>query len=287
MRRDYAKSMRRRRRRGESHIGLWLLTIALFIGFTFGLVYLGKHRQQQTQMRNYVREVKAEAEHKLKESAPTRFEFTTPQELERAKKDKEKDKDKEKRKGKVAKGGAQESPASDSVEQAGKQQEQSSVQQSMTALQVQELQPGKKEKAIKASAATNTANADGKGSRIDDDGVIAKPSASAVALRIAQTKTKTASAIEEVAISAPPRGVSGEQGRQYVLEVIKSKNYTVADRIRAKLALMGYESTIATVREQNKVYYRLTLGPFASKAEATVKQQALVKNKMPTNISQL
>ena len=47
MTRDYVKRSNayRGRRQNQSHAGLWLFTIALFILFTLGLVYLGQYHQ--------------------------------------------------------------------------------------------------------------------------------------------------------------------------------------------------------------------------------------------------
>jgi cell division protein FtsN len=46
MPRDYAKrgSSRKRSPKNASHFGLWVLFLGLFAVFTFGLVYLGKHK---------------------------------------------------------------------------------------------------------------------------------------------------------------------------------------------------------------------------------------------------
>ena len=48
MNRDYAKrnTYRKSPKKKSSYLGLWLFVLFLFVAFTTGLVYLGKHKQQ-------------------------------------------------------------------------------------------------------------------------------------------------------------------------------------------------------------------------------------------------
>ena len=48
MTRDYAKrsAQKKKTKKKSSHFGLWLFVLLLFTTFTFGLVYLGKYKQQ-------------------------------------------------------------------------------------------------------------------------------------------------------------------------------------------------------------------------------------------------
>jgi cell division protein FtsN len=67
----------RSQNRGSSHFGLWIFTIILFAAFTFGLVYLGKHKHSETTKtiaaepaKNIVKEKETEERPKQKPVAP-------------------------------------------------------------------------------------------------------------------------------------------------------------------------------------------------------------------------
>jgi cell division protein FtsN len=49
----------------------------------------------------------------------------------------------------------------------------------------------------------------------------------------------------------------------YVLQAGSYKNFADADRVRAKLALLGIESKVQKVSVENDTWYRIRIGPFS------------------------
>lgn len=64
----------------------------------------------------------------------------------------------------------------------------------------------------------------------------------------------------------------------YILQAASYANYVDADRLKANLALSGFEPTVQKVVIEGKgVYYRVRLGPYASKRKMKNDRQRLAK----------
>jgi cell division protein FtsN len=64
----------------------------------------------------------------------------------------------------------------------------------------------------------------------------------------------------------------------YILQAASYANYADADRLKAKLALSGFEPTVQKVVIEGKgVYYRVRLGPYSSKRKMKNDKQRLAK----------
>jgi cell division protein FtsN len=63
----------------------------------------------------------------------------------------------------------------------------------------------------------------------------------------------------------------------YVLQVGSYKNFPDADRVRAKLALMGIESKVQKVSVENDTWYRIRIGPFSKLDDLNRMRQNLHK----------
>jgi cell division protein FtsN len=63
----------------------------------------------------------------------------------------------------------------------------------------------------------------------------------------------------------------------YVLRVGSYKNFPDADRVRAKLALMGIESKVQKVSVENDTWYRIRIGPFSKLDDLNRMRQNLHK----------
>lgn len=64
----------------------------------------------------------------------------------------------------------------------------------------------------------------------------------------------------------------------YILQAASYANYADADRLKAKLALSGFEPMVQKVVIEGKgVYYRVRMGPYASKRKMKNDKQRLAK----------
>ena len=63
----------------------------------------------------------------------------------------------------------------------------------------------------------------------------------------------------------------------YVLQAGSYKNFPDADRVRAKLALLGIESNVQKVTVENDTWYRIRIGPIAKLDELNRKRETLHK----------
>jgi cell division protein FtsN len=63
----------------------------------------------------------------------------------------------------------------------------------------------------------------------------------------------------------------------YVLQVGSYKNFPDADRVRAKLALLGIESNVQKVTVESDTWYRIRIGPISKLDELNRKRQTLHK----------
>jgi cell division protein FtsN len=63
----------------------------------------------------------------------------------------------------------------------------------------------------------------------------------------------------------------------YVLQAGSYKNFADADRVRAKLALLGIESKVQKVSVENDTWYRIRIGPFSKLDDLNRVRQSLHK----------
>jgi|GEM_PF-5022478 len=312
MTRDYAKrsshSHRNQRQRcnTSSNFKMWIFTIVIFILFTLGLAYLGKYRQHHTQTRKLIEEIKVEQQNKkvmqqaskklgeLKElnlspeiekignaettlpSTPVttehnnklQFEFTTPESTEEVIKEKTKR--------------DTQSNKTTANKSTNKKEDRNNEQD----------EEDKEVKKIKKTS-NNEDNRDSNETNTEDQNSHKYPQRMQQFWQREQresteeqTQETSPTATSPTTSTASQIATTTTKQELYLLEIIEAKNYAMIDRIRARLALMGYEATVITHREQKTVYYRLTLGPY-EKNIALAKQRALDKNKMKTTLRKL
>ncbi len=76
-------------------------------------------------------------------------------------------------------------------------------------------------------------------------------------------------------VDAPKRGAKPVA---YILQAASYANYRDADRLKAKLALSGFEPTVQKVAIEGKgVFFRVRLGPYTSKRKMKNEKQRLAK----------
>ena len=68
---------------------------------------------------------------------------------------------------------------------------------------------------------------------------------------------------------------SAEVGKSYYLQVGAFRQVKEADRMRAKLAFLGFEATIFKKNKKGNLFYRVRLGPFSSSEELNNVKQRL------------
>ncbi len=66
----------------------------------------------------------------------------------------------------------------------------------------------------------------------------------------------------------------------FILQINSTKDFSMADKIRAELTLMGYNPVLRTVNFQNGLVYQLNLGPYDSIESARAVQKKLEINKI-------
>ncbi len=72
---------------------------------------------------------------------------------------------------------------------------------------------------------------------------------------------------------------SAENKTQYFLQIATFKNYFAADRLRAKLALLGFDVYIDKIKSKNDtVLNRINVGPYFSSKAAKSDQKRLDEN---------
>lgn len=218
--RDYATRQcgtgrRRRYSSNQSHAGLWLFTIFLFIMFTLGLVFLGKYHRHGSRIDNAKKGQKEVVVQKGGEVKSVRL------------------------------------PALVHQDNNNIEQEEHSVPKSSKVTTETKISPQFEfttPQSLVQDAAQKIATESG-----------------------AESKKLNAANVNKLEQD------TGRNSEQYMLEVIKTKNRIVAEKMRARLALLGIESNIVTVKEQNTMYYKISLGPY-DKQTAAVKQQLLKDN---------
>jgi len=66
----------------------------------------------------------------------------------------------------------------------------------------------------------------------------------------------------------------------YELEIKITKEYSVADHLKAQLALLGFSVNITPITINGAEHYRITIGPYGTKADAVSDQTRLKQNKI-------
>lgn len=66
---------------------------------------------------------------------------------------------------------------------------------------------------------------------------------------------------------------------KYQLDIAMVKDYTAVDKLKAQLALLGFEARVIPVKEHNVYYYKVFVG-FYDKKIALEKQQLLKQHKL-------
>lgn len=96
------------------------------------------------------------------------------------------------------------------------------------------------------------------------------------------TETTTAEASDK--INSKPKQANSSS--RYVIEIAKINTYAAADRLKARLALIGFEARLNKIKEQKKLYYSLIVGPY-DETTATSKQHLLNNNHIHTTLRKL
>lgn len=77
----------------------------------------------------------------------------------------------------------------------------------------------------------------------------------------------------------PEPSTANKTGKEtFNLQIGPVKDYAEIDRMRAEMALMGYNVTIQTTKFNNQLIYRLILGPYVKLDSAKATQKNLQKN---------
>ena len=77
----------------------------------------------------------------------------------------------------------------------------------------------------------------------------------------------------------PPKPSSElSSGEAFVLQVAAFRELKQADKLKAKLALMGLEPFLQKVTIDDKTFHRVRIGPFTSKQALTTARQRLKEN---------
>ncbi len=81
---------------------------------------------------------------------------------------------------------------------------------------------------------------------------------------------------------APRTGTSAPRGEGYVLQAGSFQRYQEADAFKARLALLGVEARIQTVRVNRDTWHRVRIGPYADLAKVNKIRSRLRKNNVDT-----
>lgn len=91
--------------------------------------------------------------------------------------------------------------------------------------------------------------------------------------------------MEEGGATPQTEETSEEISVKFSLEAGRFQHYTDADQLRAQLLLMGIdEVAIAKTKQDHHVEYRVTVGPFSSRTEASETQKKLKENAIQSNM---
>ena len=92
----------------------------------------------------------------------------------------------------------------------------------------------------------------------------------------AATAQNTTPAVKAPApITAATPTVVIPPSHHYALQLAAFRNYQDADELKAKLILQGYPTTISSATVNGSVWYRLSIGPYATTADAKIVQAKL------------
>jgi cell division protein FtsN len=263
---DYAKprlcgtSRRRRYADNKSHAGLWLFTVFLFVVFTVGLVLLGKYHRHSSYATTYTEHAKRE---------PRQVQV---KEVVVAKRQKQ-----------YEESGVHLSPVTSGTnafvdQETLKRQITEEARVVSTSSNVASTISPKFEFTTPQAANSHVST-----SEQDTAKIAAQRIEKIAAESEAESKKLSESKAVRGGTSIDQLQKTDEQKKQqkneeqYMLEVIKSKSKVAAEKMRARLALIGIESSISMIKEQSVTYYKISLGPF-DKNTAEVKQQLLKKN---------
>jgi cell division protein FtsN len=83
---------------------------------------------------------------------------------------------------------------------------------------------------------------------------------------------------EKVAEKAAEKVVVVNHGSGYIVQLASFQRQEDADRLKASLAMSGFEVKIHSVLQQNVIWYRVVLGPFVNRMDAQ-QMQTLVSRK--------
>lgn len=78
-----------------------------------------------------------------------------------------------------------------------------------------------------------------------------------------------------------------ERAIQYYLQVGAFSEQSQADNLKAKLALMSYESVIMSARIGEDTFHRVSVGPYAEMKEAKQVREKLIKEGFKANLIKL
>ena len=203
-----------------SYMGLWLFTIILFVTFTVGLVYLGKHKSNASKIE--------------KEQSHSTITKTKNEE---------------------------ETPKTKTDEQNQLKQNQLKQNQQEQSFEFYDILTQSKidNKTNKSTAKTPNNNSTDSTNN------------STAAENTATTNTK-ASTTEAGNTSTTK---AKQKITNYVLEILRTKDFEVVDHVKAELALIGYEINIT--KTNNSSLYVVTVGPYNNKSTALTNQKQLLK----------
>ena len=102
---------------------------------------------------------------------------------------------------------------------------------------------------------------------------VAASTATPVAAATAQNTTPAVKAPAPITAATPT--VVIPPSHHYALQLAAFRNYQDADELKAKLILQGYPTTISSATVNGSVWYRLSIGPYATTADAKIVQAKL------------
>lgn len=291
MPRDYAKrpaaTSGRQSHQQQSHAGLWIFTIVLFITFTLGLVFLGKYRQHHHAISS-----KNKTTTTVTTDINTQPSVATTEEAIRI----IATSGSNNKNGSNKSASKNSSNANRSNRTNGKPTLPNKQQQKLSAQLQSPLQPQKLQfefttpEALEKAAAQKiaTENKIAAKAQTESSSQAIQSSATAQAQQQAAATAGATSSTISATLPAPTPAAEpiSNVPEQYLLDVIKTKNFAMMDKLRAQLALVGYEATVVTLTEKNSSYYQITLGPYEKDA-ALAKQKSLASNKIRATLRKL
>lgn len=101
-------------------------------------------------------------------------------------------------------------------------------------------------------------------------------------VRVADHELRSSEKPQHPVIARPPAEVASEtKSASYVLQVGSFRKHQEADRLKAKLALLGLEAEIQTVRAaRGENWHRVRLGPFSDRRTLQKTREQLRRNQL-------